>query len=44
MDITYICIIIKGNLKTSKIEFIQGGEPSYRAKTARDWTIIDLDG
>ena len=44
MDITYVCIIIKGNLKTSKIKFIQGGWPSYRAKTGRDRTKIDLDG
>ena len=35
MDITNICIIITGNRKTSKIKFILGGWPTYRAKTAR---------
>ena len=35
MDITYVCIILKGTIKKIKIEFIQGGEPSYSPKTAR---------
>ena len=44
MDITYVCIIITVTIKKIKIKFIQGGEPSYRAKTVRDSTQIDLDG
>ena len=36
MDIIYVCIIIRGTIKNGKIEFIYGGEPSYRAKTVRD--------
>ena len=36
MDITYACIIIRGTIKKIKIKFIQGGEPSYRARTMRD--------
>ena len=36
MDITYVCIIIEGTLKKIKIKFIQGGGPSYRAKTMTD--------
>ena len=36
MDITYVCIIIRGTMKSTKIEFIYGGVPSYRAKTLRD--------
>ena len=35
MEITYVCIIIKGTLKKIKIKFIPGGRPSYRAKTMR---------
>ena len=44
MDITYACIIIRDTIKKIKIKFIQGAEPSYRAKTARELTKIDLDG
>ena len=40
MDFTYVCNIIGGTKK----KFIQGGRPSYRAKTVRDRTKIDLDG
>ena len=36
MDITYVCIIIRRTIKKTKIKFVQGGEPSYRAKTMRD--------
>ena len=35
MDITYVCIIIRGTIKQIKIKFIYGGRPSYRAKTMR---------
>ena len=44
MDFTYVCIIIGGIIKEIKIEFIQGGSPSYRAKTVRDGTKSILDG
>ena len=44
MDITYVCIVIRGTIEKIKSDFTEGGEPSYRAKTVRDWTIIDLDG
>ena len=44
MDFTYVCIIIGGIIKEIKIEFIQCGSPSYRAKTVRDRTKINLDG
>ena len=44
MDFTNVCIIIGGIIKEIKIEFIQGGRPSYRAKTARDRKKINLDG
>ena len=36
MDITYVCIIIGGNIKKIKIIFIYGGQPSYRATTVTD--------
>ena len=36
MDIIYVCIIFEGTIKKIKIKFIQGGLPSYRAKTVRD--------
>ena len=36
MDITYVCIIIGGTRNKIKIKFIQGGAPSYRAKTVRN--------
>ena len=36
MDITYVCIIIRGTIKKIKIKFIKGGGPSYRAKTVTD--------
>ena len=44
MDITYVRIIIRSTIKKIKIEFIQGGEPSYRAKTSMELTKIDIDG
>ena len=44
MDITYVCIIIEGTIKKIIIKFMQGGGPSYRAKTVRARTKIDLDG
>ena len=44
MDITDVYTIIRGTIKKIKIKFIQVGEPSYRAKTARELTKIDLDG
>ena len=44
MSFTYVCIIIGGIIKEIKGEFIQGGSPSYRAKTARDRKKINLDG
>ena len=43
-DITYICIISRGTIKKIKSKFIQGGEPSCRAKTVRARTKIELDG
>ena len=43
MDFTYVCIIIGGIIKEIKIEFVWGGRPSYRAKTARDRKKINLD-
>ena len=43
MDISYVCIIMWGTIKKLKTKYIYGGEPSYRAKTVRDWTIIDSD-
>ena len=36
MDIIYVCNIIEGTKKKIKIKFIQGGRPSYTAKTVRD--------
>ena len=36
MDITYVCIIIRGAIKKIKIKFIQGGQPSHKAKTMRN--------
>ena len=36
MDLIYICIIIRVTIKKSKIKFIQGGGPTYRAKTMTD--------
>ena len=36
MDIKFVCIIIGGTRNKIKIKFIQGGGPSYRAKTVRD--------
>ena len=36
MDITYVCIIIRGTIKIHKTKYISVGEPSYRAKTLRD--------
>ena len=43
LDFTYVCIIIGGAIKKNKIKFNQGGEPSYRAKTVRNWTKGDLE-
>ena len=43
MDFTYVCIKIRGTIKKIKNKFISGGLPSYKAKTARDQTKIDLD-
>ena len=36
MDITDVCTIIRGTIEKIKIDFTEGGEPSYRAKTVRD--------
>ena len=36
MDIIYVFIIFEGTIKKIKNKFIQGGRPSYRAKTMRD--------
>ena len=36
MDVTYVCIIIRGTIKKIKIKFIYDRGPSYRAKTVRN--------
>ena len=36
MDITHVCIIIRGTIKKTQTKYIYDGEPSYRAKTVRD--------
>ena len=33
MDITYVCIIIRGTISKIKIKFMWGGRPSHRAET-----------
>ena len=35
MDVTYVCIIIRGTIKKIRTKFIEGGRPSNRAKTMR---------
>ena len=44
MDMTYVLVINQGTIKKIKIKFIQGGRPSYKAKTVTDLTKSDLDG
>ena len=43
MDITYVCIIIRGTIKKIKFKCIEGRGPSYSAKTPRQQSKIDLE-
>ena len=44
MDFTHVQNITGGIIIKIKIEFILGGRPSYRAKTAMDRTKSDSKG